>query len=194
MKFRLWLELAWVPWQKTLDVKMSLDATKLIVEELVQAITTESINVLFLWTTVPMLTMTTKTLCQWCPLCQCWPLCQWWPLCQCWPWPPNTVPMMSMTTKTLCQWCSLCQWCPWPPKHCANDDHCVSVDHDNQNTVPMMTIVPMLTRAPYGVINTITCGVIYKWNVWVWLTLWEPDHFKGRLDDRGQLIAPFGMG
>ena len=31
MKSRLWLELVWVPWQKTLDVKMSLDATKLIV-------------------------------------------------------------------------------------------------------------------------------------------------------------------
>ena len=308
MKFRLWLELAWVPWQKTPDVKMSLDATKLIVEEPVQAITTESTNVLFLWTTVSMLTMATKTLCQWCPLCQCWPLCQWWSLCQCWPWPPNTVPMMSMTTKTLCQWWPLCQCWPWPPKHCANDDHCANVDHDNQNTVPMMTIVPMLTRAtkalcqwwplcqccpwppkhcandvhcanvvhvyqntapmmttvsmlitatitlcqwwplcqcwpwppkhcandvhcanvdhghqntvpmmiivpmltmatkhcandvhdnqdtvpmlsmaPYGVINTITC-VIYKWNVWVWLTLWEPDHFKGRLDGRGHLL------
>ena len=29
MKSRLWLELAWVPWQKTLDVKIVLDATKL---------------------------------------------------------------------------------------------------------------------------------------------------------------------
>ena len=34
MKSRLWLELAWVPWQKTLDVKMSLDATKLFFKSL----------------------------------------------------------------------------------------------------------------------------------------------------------------
>ena len=36
IKSRLWLELAWFPWQKTLDVKMSLDASKLFVQELVQ--------------------------------------------------------------------------------------------------------------------------------------------------------------
>ena len=66
-------------------------------------------------TTVPMLSMSTKT------------LCQWWPLCQCWQGPPkhcanddhcanvvhvyqNTVPMMNIVpmltraTKALCQW------------------------------------------------------------------------------------------
>ena len=28
----------------------------------------------------------------------------------------------------------------------------------------------------------------------VWLTVWEPDHLKGRLDGRGQLIAPLEWG
>ena len=147
-------------------------------------------NTVPMMSTVPMLFMATKTLCQWCPLCQ-WPpeQCQWWPLCQCWRWPPkhcdnddrytnvdhshqNTVPMMStvpmltMTTKTLCQWWPLCQCWPCPPNHCANDDHCANVDHVHQITVPMMSTVPMLTMATCGVINTITRGVIYKWNVW----------------------------
>ena len=64
--------------------------------------------------------------------------------------------------------------CPWQPKHCANDDHC-AVDHDNQNTapkdvhcanvdqgrqntVPMMTTVPVLTMTTKHCANDVHCA------------------------------------
>ena len=125
--------------------------------------------------TVPMLSMSTKT------------LHQWWPLCQCWLWPPKhcannvhcanveqdhqstvpmmtTVPMLTRPTKTLCQWWPLYQRCPWPSKHCANDDHCTSAVHDHQNTVPIMPIVPMSTR--------VTKAPCQWWPATVWRALW----------------------
>ena len=78
----------------------------------------------------------------------------------------STVPMLSMVTNPLCQWCQLCQCCPWPPKHCANDDHC-AVDHDHQNTVPMMTTVPMLTRVT---------KTLCQWWPLCQCWLWPPKH------------------
>ena len=38
------MELAWFPWQKSLDVKMSLDASQLFAQELLQANTKENTN------------------------------------------------------------------------------------------------------------------------------------------------------
>ena len=41
------MELAWFPWQKSLDVKMSLDASRLFAQELLQDNTKENTNGLY---------------------------------------------------------------------------------------------------------------------------------------------------
>ena len=96
--------------------------------------------------TVPMmttvlLTMTTKTLCQWCPLCQCRP------------GPPEHCANDDHCTsvdhdhQTLCQWCPLCQCCPWPLKHCANDVHYASVDQEQWYKALMFSVVLACTSS-----------------------------------------------
>ena len=48
--------------------------------------------------------------------------------------------------------------CPWQPKHCANDVHCANVDQGRQNTVPMMTTVPVLTMTTKHCANDVHCA------------------------------------